>query len=102
MLGKFGAKRNLYFLPPPCLKIVSAPLIFIDATNKFSILRKCNIARNVMWFIMNVIIKIISANLIYPFQLQLSIVLKQEFTPKLVLSRYKFFAARLIINATFA
>jgi len=40
MLGNFGEKRNLiilYFLPPPRLKIVSAPLrrlIFIGAAKK--------------------------------------------------------------------
>jgi len=46
VLDNFGAKGNfiiLYFLPPPCLKIVSEPLrrmIFIDAASKFIILQK--------------------------------------------------------------
>jgi len=55
MLGNLGVKRNfivLYFLPPRCPKIVSAPLrglIFIDAANKFSIFQKkyLNNARNI-------------------------------------------------------
>jgi len=74
MLGNFGAKRNciiLYFLPPRCPKIVSAPLrglIFNDAANKFSIFQNnWNIACNIMCFIMNVIIvrQNFSALLIY-------------------------------------
>jgi len=45
MLGNFGAKRNfiiLYFLPPPCLKIVSTPrrLIFSGAENKSAFFKK--------------------------------------------------------------
>jgi len=72
ILGK-NETYILYFLPPPCPKIVPAPLrglIFIDATNKFSNLKKkCNIARNIMCFIMNVIFarQKFSAHLIYLF-----------------------------------
>jgi len=47
-------------------------------------LKKINIARKINSFIINAIIKIFSANLIYALQLQLSIVLRQEFTPKYV------------------
>jgi len=48
------------FWSPSCTKIVFAPLgglIFIDTANKFNILQKnWNIARNIMCFIMNVVI----------------------------------------------
>jgi len=35
ILGNFGAKRNLYFLPPPCPKIVSAPLSGADIYRRY-------------------------------------------------------------------
>jgi len=74
MLGNFGAKRNfiiLCFMPPRWPKIVSAPLrglIFIDTAIKFTIFQKIwNIDRNMMCFIINVIIarQNFSAILIY-------------------------------------
>jgi len=74
ILGNFVAKSNLHYIflvLPPCLSKnrfrASVGTIFIDATNKISILKNWNIARNLMCFIMNVIIakQKVSANLIY-------------------------------------
>jgi len=45
-------------------------LIFIYDTNDFSIFKKCNIARNILCFIMNIIIarqKIFSLSIYLPF-----------------------------------
>jgi len=76
MLGNFGAKRNLCFIfsVPSCLKIVPAPLSGADIYRCYKqiqhfLKKKYNIARNIMCFIMNVIIarQIFSTNLIYPF-----------------------------------
>jgi len=60
MLENFGAKRNLYFLPPPCLNIVPAPLTAADIYRRYKqfqrFKKKRNIARKILCFIMNVII----------------------------------------------
>jgi len=58
---------------PPYPKTISAPLgwlIFIDATNKFSVLKKWSIARNIKCFIMNhyQIKRFLPILFTYPFQ----------------------------------
>jgi len=49
MLSNFGAKRNLYFLPPSCLKYVPAPLRHIDSSflfkNILKLLNYCKVRR---------------------------------------------------------
>jgi len=61
MLGNFGAKRNLYFLPLSLSKnrfraTVLRWLIFIDAKTISAFKKNWNIARNKICFIVNVVI----------------------------------------------